>query len=201
MNDLEQAKVTILGDANCGKSSIILRYISNTFSDHSNPTIGATFMSKVIDFDKKSIKLSIWDTAGQERYHSLASSYARESKACILVYDITNRDSFLNLENWYKSIQDIVPEDVAIFIVGNKEDMVENEAISLEEAKQFTFSIKGTYMRTSAKLDHGIKELFVEISKKIMRINELSLKESMRSTRTVSINLSSKKPQAKKSCC
>ena len=201
MNDLEQAKVTILGDANCGKSSIILRYISNTFSDHSNPTIGATFMSKVIDFDKKSIKLSIWDTAGQERYHSLASSYARESKACILVYDITNRDSFVNLENWYKSIQEIVPEDVAIFIVGNKEDMVEDEAVSLQEAKQFTFSIKGTYMRTSAKLDQGIKELFVEISKKIMRINELNLKESMRSTRAVSINLSSKKPQAKKSCC
>ena len=201
MNELEHAKVTVLGDANSGKSSIILRYVSNNFSGHSTPTIGATFMSKVIDFDKKSIKLSIWDTAGQERYHSLASTYARESRACILVYDITNRESFLNLEKWYNSIIEVVPEDASFFVVGNKEDIVENEDVSLEEAKDFTFSIKGTYMRTSAKLDQGIKELFTEISKKIMRISELNLKESIRSTRTVSVNLSTHKTQKKKSCC
>lgn len=201
MNELEQAKVTILGDASCGKSSIILRYVSGTFSDHSTPTVGATFMSKVIDFDKKSIKLSIWDTAGQERYHSLASSYARDSRACILVYDITNRESFLNLEKWFDAIKEVVPDDVTIFVVGNKEDMVENEAVSLEEARQYAFSIKGNYMRTSAKLDNGIKELFTEISKKIMKVNELNLKESIRSTRVVSVNLSTHKPQTKKSCC
>jgi small GTP-binding protein len=201
MTDMEQAKVTILGDANTGKSSIILRYVSNTFSDHSNPTIGATFMTKVIDYQQRSIKLSIWDTAGQERYHALASNYARDSKACLLVYDVTNRDSFHNLAKWYQSIKDFVPEDVVLVVVGNKEDMVEEETVELEEAKEFADSIEAVYIRTSAKLGTGISEVFLEISKKLLGVKVLNLKESIRSSRAVSVNLAQRNQKNKKSCC
>jgi len=200
MNEIEQAKVTILGDANAGKSSIIQRYVSNTFSSHSNPTIGATFLSKVIDFDKKSIKLSIWDTAGQERYQSLASSYSRDSRACILVYDITHRESFNNLQKWHSAIKDLVPPNAVLVVVGNKDDMVENEAVSLQEAQEFAYTIGALNMRTSAKHDTGINELFLEISKKILGCTVLNVRESVRTTRAISLVM--KKPvQTKKSCC
>ena len=200
MNEIEQAKVTILGDANAGKSSIIQRYVSDTFASHSNPTIGATFLSKVIDFDQKSIKLSIWDTAGQERYHSLASSYSRDSRACILVYDITHKESFTNLEKWHNAIKDLIPPNAILVVVGNKDDMVEQEAISLQEAQEFAYTIGALNMRTSAKLGTGINELFLEISKRILGCTVLNVRDSVRTTRSVSLMV--KKPvKAKKPCC
>ena len=200
MYNVEQAKVTLLGDANSGKTSIIMRFISNSFENHSDPTFGATFLSKVIDFDKKSIKLSIWDTAGQERYNSLASSYSRDSRACILVYDITNRDSFLGLRKWHNNIKDHLLPEVILVVVGNKEDMIDQEASTLLEGHDYAESIGALYMRTSAKQGTGIKELFTEISKKILGVDTLSIRESVRTTRGISLCPSNAKPK-KKSCC
>jgi Ras-related protein Rab-22 len=201
MYEIEQAKVTMLGDANAGKSSLIQRFISNSYEDHSSPTIGATFLSKVIDFDRKSIKLSIWDTAGQERYNSLAASYSRDSRACILVYDITVRESFLGLKKWHKNIIDIINPDVVLAVVGNKEDLVDIEQTTLDEARTYADSIGALYMRTSAKLGSGVKELFIEISKKILGVKNLSVKDSLRST-AVALNPTYVKAiPKKKSCC
>lgn len=201
MNEIEQAKVTMLGDANAGKSSIIQRYIANTFSDHSTPTIGATFLSKIIDFDKQSLKLCIWDTAGQERYYSLAASYSRDSKACVIVYDITSRDSFTNLNRWYTSIKDQVTPDTIIVIVGNKDDLVNKEATSLEEAQEYAKSINAMYMRTSAKLGSGIKELFLEISREILGNDNLSVRSTIKSMQSVSLIKRSSQDPKKKQCC
>ena len=201
MYEIDQAKVTMLGNANAGKSSIIQRFIMNSFQDHSNPTIGATFLSKVIDFDRKSIKLSIWDTAGQERYNSLAASYSRDSRACILVYDISVRESFTGLQKWYQNIKDLVKPNVVLVVVGNKEDLVEQEVTPLEEAKEFARSIGAIYNRTSAKSGVGIKELFTDISKKILGISELSITESFVSSRTVSLKPPIKGQHSKKRCC
>ena len=202
MYDIEQAKVTLLGDANTGKSSIIQRFISNSFQDHSDPTIGATFLSKVLDFDRKSIKLSIWDTAGQERYNSLAASYSRDSRAILIIYDITNRDSFLNLNKWYASIKDHLLPDVIIAIIGNKEDLVDKEAITLLEAQEYAQSINALYMRASAKLGSGIKELFIEVSKEILGMSQISIRDTFRTTRGLSLVPSIKeKSKKRKKCC
>ena len=199
--DIEQAKVVLLGDANSGKSSIIQRFISNSFDDHSNPTIGATFLSKVLDFNKKSIKLSIWDTAGQERYNSLAASYSRDSRAVLIIYDITNRESFLGVNRWYTSIKDTLLPNTVLVIVGNKEDLIEREATSLFEAQEYALSINAMYMKTSAKLGTGIKELFLEVSKEILGINELEIRDTVRTTRGISLNPSVKSSAKKKECC
>lgn len=203
MNEIEQAKVTMLGDANAGKSSLIQRFISNSFSDHSNPTIGATFLSKIVDFDKRSLKLCIWDTAGQERYYSLAASYSRDSRACVMVYDITIRESFLNLTRWYNSIKDQINPETILVVVGNKDDMVEKEATPLQEAQDFARSIKAMYMRTSAKLGTGVKELFIEVSKEILGNDNLSVRSTIRTTRAVSLIKSSDTTavKKKKQCC
>lgn len=200
MYNIEQAKVTLLGDANAGKSSIIMRFISDSFQEHSDPTFGATFLTKVIDFDKKSIKLSIWDTAGQERYNSLAASYSRDSRACILVYDITNRNSFIGLNKWYTTIRDHLTPNAILVIVGNKEDMIENEDSTLFEGQEYAKSINAMYMRTSAKLGTGVKELFLEISKEILGVANLNVRDSIRTTRGISL-CPQQSPMKKKGCC
>lgn len=167
MTELEQAKVVLLGDANSGKSSIVQRYIGKTFNDHSSPTIGSTYLTKIVDFDRKSIKLCIWDTAGQERYYSLAPSYARDAKVCMLVYDITSKDSFHNLDRWYQTIKEHLAENVVLVVVANKYDLASKEAIPIEEVKNFTQNIGAMYMKTSAKNDVGIEEMFIEICREL----------------------------------
>lgn len=94
-----QAKVVLLGEAGVGKTSIVLRFVADTYHTDLEPTIGASFLSKIININEQSIKFSIWDTAGQERYHSLARMYYTETSAAILVYDITSRKSYEAMKN------------------------------------------------------------------------------------------------------
>ncbi|OMJ70729.1 hypothetical protein SteCoe_31229 [Stentor coeruleus] len=202
MNDLEQAKVVLLGDANSGKTSILQRYIGKTFNNHSSPTIGSTYLTKIVDFNRKSIKLCIWDTAGQERYYSLAPSYAREAKVCMLVYDITSKDSFYNLDRWYNCIKDHLAENVIIVIVGNKHDLESKEAVPVEEVKNFAEIIGAMYMRTSAKCDTGIEEMFIEICRELVGNDSIQKMPTYRSANSVKLEpVKIEMVKKKKKCC
>ena len=99
MSDSEQMKIVIVGEADIGKSSILLRYIADTYSDESNPTLGVAYLSKTITFGGIGIKMNIWDTAGQERFGSLTKIYSRDANAILLVYDITSRSSFEKMKS------------------------------------------------------------------------------------------------------
>lgn len=202
MNDIEQAKVVLIGDANTGKTSIVQKYVSNTFDDHSTPTIGSTFLSKVVDFDKKSIKLCVWDTAGQERYYSLAASYARDARVCLLIYDITSIESFKNLERWHKSIKDQIIDNAILVIVGNKEDLIGKEAVRLVDARAFADSIGAAHVRVSAKQGTGIEEMFTDVCRDLLGCQSLKKMPSYRSTTSVKLNamqINTNNP--KKKCC
>ena len=196
----QKFKIVFLGDQSVGKSSILTRFVRDSFDNNPNSTIGVDFIVKTIQRDDKTFKIHFWDTAGQERYNSLASSYSRDSRACILVYDITNRDSFLGLRKWHNNIKDHLLPEVILVVVGNKEDMIDQEASTLLEGHDYAESIGALYMRTSAKQGTGIKELFTEISKKILGVDTLSIRESVRTTRGISLCPSNAKPK-KKSCC
>lgn len=198
-----QAKVTIIGNANVGKSSIVNRFINETDLDNSEPTIGANFLTKTLDFEKFSIKLSIWDTAGQERYSSLASSYTRGSTCCLLVYDITNHDSFVALAKWLSMIQENLDPDCILFVLGNKEDLLNQEQVSLEEAKSYCSKNDLSHYRVSAKSGAGIEDVFVDICKKLMGSESLELikaKTSSNIPRGFSVSEPLSKP-SKKKCC
>ena len=99
-----QVKVVILGNSGVGKSSIILRFVADNFKSDGEATIGASYMGKIMQFNDKSIKFNIWDTAGQERFHTLAKMYYRDADAAILVYDITNQESFDGLKRWHAEL-------------------------------------------------------------------------------------------------
>ena len=195
----EQLKVVIIGDATVGKSCILHRYVSNTFQEHSTPTLGAAYHTRVLEVDNKSVKLNIWDTAGQERYHSLAKLYSRDAKLIVLVYDITNRSTFEGMKRWHESIiKEGIDKKAAIGIFGNKEDLLEQEEVTLEEAKKYSHSIDAVFKRTSAKLNVGIEEGFYELSKKYLKVDEVKIEKA---SFTLSDKQIAEKKAKKSSCC
>jgi small GTP-binding protein len=102
-------KVVLLGNSGVGKSSLALRFTADAFADEHDPTLGAAFMTKTMNFNDRKVKFNIWDTAGQERYRSMARMYYQDAQAAILVYDLTSKESFTELKNWYKELRENAP--------------------------------------------------------------------------------------------
>lgn len=162
-----QVKVVLIGDSGVGKSSILDMFINNKFQSHVESTIGSSFKTKEIDIGTRTIKLNIWDTAGQERYHSLTKMYCRGASVAVLVYDITKIDTFNNLKKWHSIVLESGNSNVVFAVVGNKEDLIDREEVSLEEAREFASKIGGIYKKTSARTNFGIADLFQSIAYKV----------------------------------
>jgi len=174
MNVNLQYKVVLLGQAGVGKSSVVLRFVTDSYNNDLDPTIGASYLSKIISLDGNRLKLSIWDTAGQERYQSLARMYYSDSSAAILVYDITSRESYEYMKKWHSELKEFGPRNVVMAIVGNKEDLVEHEKVDMDEARNFAHSVGAIYQRTSAKSSAGVNELFEALARKLLRSSSLT---------------------------
>ncbi len=162
-------KVLLIGNSDVGKSSIILRYVDETWTDVFVPTIGVDFKVKTLKVDNKQVKMQIWDTAGQERFRTVVSSYFRGSHGLFLIYDITNRDSFKNLENWLKEIEGEASEKVLKILIGNKCDLEEDRDIKFEEGQAFANRNGMQFMETSAKANTNINEAFEALAKLMIK--------------------------------
>lgn len=161
-------KVVVLGEGCVGKTSLTLRYCENTFNDKHITTIQASFLKKMLNIDGKKVTLAIWDTAGQERFHALGPIYYRDANGALLVYDITDKDSFIRVKNWVKELRKMLGTDVALVIAGNKIDMEKNRTVSLEEAEAYAATVGATHYSTSAKLNKGVDELFFALAQKMI---------------------------------
>ena len=177
-------KVVLIGETNVGKTSIILRYAANTFKNELMTTSGASFVSKSVTINDKCIKFEIWDTACQEKFRAVTRIFYQNAKVCILVYDITKRESFTELKNfWVNEIQNNIQKDaskiiyiifkiyiyIVLALVGNKTDLYEQEVVSYDEGLELAKNINAIYQRTSAKEQSGgVDELFNNIGKKIL---------------------------------
>ena len=122
----------LLGDSGVGKSCIIIRYIENNFSSNLMNSIGVDFKLKNIEIDSKKIKLQIWDTAGQERFKTITTSYYKGAHAILIVFDITDRDSFDHVRNWMADIDKFAKEGVLRILVGNKCDLIDKRQVTKE---------------------------------------------------------------------
>lgn len=162
-----EVKVVLLGDTGVGKSSLVLRFVTNNFKPYSESTIGASFMSKMIMVDGKPIKFQIWDTAGQEKYHSLAPMYYRGAAAAIIVYDITRSNTFKTLKNWVEELMAQGPPDIAIAIAGNKADLADQREVESSAAAAYAQEIGAMYLETSAKDDLNVHDIFVQLSHRL----------------------------------
>jgi Ras-related protein Rab-5C len=188
-SETNEYKVVVLGDSGVGKTSFISRFVKQTFDDYTESTPSASFISKSLVVDGVEVKFNIWDTAGQERFHAIAKVYYRDAAAAILVYDITNAASFEGLKKWVKEVRSTVGTDIAIAVVGNKEDLVEREAVDVVTAKRFAEENQAAYCKASAKTDYGIEEVFTQLVK---------LVKPLRRETTTSLE---ERKQQRKHCC
>ena len=159
-------KLVLLGDSGVGKTNLISRYINNSFQQDSKATIGVEFFSKTYKVNKKKvIKVEIWDTAGQERYKSITSVYYKGAKGAFIVYDITSRKSFNNIDKWIEEIKEKTSKDIKLLVIGNKIDLNEQREISTKEALFKFKDMDISLMEASALDDTNVNESFIEMIK------------------------------------
>ncbi|CAI7721008.1 Ras-like protein ORAB-1 [Plasmodium vivax India VII] len=200
MNDSYDSlfKILLIGDSGVGKSCLLLRFADDTYTDSYISTIGVDFKIKTIEIEDKIIKLQIWDTAGQERFRTITSSYYRGAQGIIIVYDVTDRDSFNNVKNWIIEIEKYASEDVQKVLIGNKIDLKNDRNVSYEEGKELADSCNIQFLETSAKIAHNVEQAFKTMAHEIKNKSQLENQQKGR----VNINLNAKPiKDNKKKCC
>mmetsp|Transcript_81192 Transcript_81192/g.161965 ORF Transcript_81192/g.161965 Transcript_81192/m.161965 type:complete len:222 (-) Transcript_81192:195-860(-) len=157
-------KVVILGEGRVGKTSILLRYVRGEYSDKQQSTLQASYLDKRLVAGGTPTHLSIWDTAGQERFHALGPIYYRDADGALLVYDITDFESFAKVQKWVKELKSIVGNDISIVIAGNKYDLESKRAVPEADALAYAETVGAAHIYTSAKLNKGLDETFTELA-------------------------------------
>ncbi|KAF8939619.1 hypothetical protein BGZ47_008112 [Haplosporangium gracile] len=163
-NPLRKFKLVFLGEQSVGKTSLITRFMYDTFDNTYQATIGIDFLSKTMYLEDRTVRLQLWDTAGQERFRSLIPSYIRDSSVAVVVYDITNRNSFMNTAKWIDDVRAERGTDVIIVLVGNKTDLNEKRQVTAEEGEKKAKEFNIMFIETSAKAGHNVKTLFRKIA-------------------------------------
>ncbi|KAL9646606.1 hypothetical protein ABK040_012198 [Willaertia magna] len=164
-------KLVLLGESAVGKSSLVLRFVRGQFFEYQESTIGAAFLTQTVPLGDSVVKFEIWDTAGQERYKSLAPMYYRGAAAAIVVYDITNADSFQRAKQWVKELQRQGNTNIVIALAGNKLDLEDKRQVEISEAKSYAEDNGILFMETSAKTATNVNEIFVAIARKLPNPN------------------------------
>lgn len=190
-----QFKLVLLGESSVGKSSIVMRFVKGQFHEFQESTIGAAFLTQTVLIDDTTVKFEIWDTAGQERYHSLAPMYYRGAQAAIVVYDITNKETFHKAQTWIKELQRQANPNIIIALAGNKLDLANNRAVAYDEAKQYAEETGLLFMETSAKTAANVMDIFTNIARKLPK------NENVNGGRTDTRNLNQNSNENKSSSC
>jgi small GTP-binding protein len=157
-----EKKVVFLGESGVGKSSIIQIYVKGEFKEHNEVTLGGSYIQAKVQLQDSTVILDIWDTAGQERFRSLVSLYYRNSSAAILVFDVSNPESFNLCEFWVQQLRSSEPS-CKLFLVANKIDREEHR-VDMQKVQDFVSLYNMEYIATSAKANLNIKELFVKVA-------------------------------------
>lgn len=160
-------KLLLIGDSGVGKSCLLLRFADDTYTESYISTIGVDFKIRTIELDGKTIKLQIWDTAGQERFRTITSSYYRGAHGIIVVYDVTDNESFNNVKQWLHEIDRYACENVNKLLVGNKSDLTSKRVVSTEQGKEFADSLGIEFLETSAKTSDNVEQAFLTMASQI----------------------------------
>ncbi|GJW26248.1 Ras-related protein Rab11D [Tanacetum coccineum] len=168
--DNERAFEVLQGDSGVGKSNLLSRFTRNEFNLETKSTIGVEFATRSLDVDNKVIKAQIWDTAGQERYRAITSAYYRGAVGALLVYDVTRRATFENIERWLKELRDHTDPNIVVMLIGNKSDLRHLLAVSTEEGKTLAEAESLYFMETSALEATNVENAFSEVITQIYKI-------------------------------
>ena len=188
-------KIIILGSSEVGKTCILNRYFHNDFKENLLSTVGIDFQTKFFKFDNQKIKVNYIDTAGEEKFRAISVNYLKGTNGVILVFDITNKETFDLLETWLNELKETNKADVSKVLIGNKADLAEHREVTVEDANKLADNMKCKYFEASAKTGENINEALDEIAK-ISFINFTSSEE-----RADSIILKKQEGKTKKKKC
>jgi len=169
-------KLLLIGDSGVGKSCILLRFADDAFTDNFISTIGVDFKIKTILIEGKRVKLQIWDTAGQERFQTITTSYYRGAHGLIIVYDVTNKNSFDNIKKWLDDVERNASPNIVKLLVGNKADLEHKRVVDFASAKAVAERLNIEYLETSAKANVNIGKSFEQLAKSITKIGDYTPK-------------------------
>ena len=182
-------KLILIGDSCVGKSNILSKYLKNEFDPNSRATVGVEFGTKNILINNKKIKIQIWDTAGQERYRSITSAYYKGAKGALIVYDITRRTSFDNIDKWISDLKLNGDKNICIIILGNKSDLADKREVTKEEGIKKSEMFKTAFLETSALNGDNIGKAFEEIIGQITQNNKNFFEDNDKKDMDKGINL------------
>ena len=202
-------KIVLIGDSGVGKTNILSRYNNNEFSLATQPTVGVEFGNKIIKKENKSIKLQLWDTAGQERYKAITNAFYKGSKGAFVVYDITRKSTFLNIDKWIGELKTNGSEDILIILVGNKTDLEDKREVSTDDgekkAKQYGIAFCETSALRGEKIELAFNILIDEIILEIDKAKEKEMKNNKnnnkKKSKGIMLNTNNDKNHKKKKCC
>lgn len=160
-------KLLLIGNSGVGKSCLLLRFSDDTYSNDYISTIGVDFKIKTVELDGKTVKLQIWDTAGQERFRTITSSYYRGSHGIIIVYDVTDQESFNGVNMWLQEIDRYATSSVLKLLVGNKCDLTDKRVVEYDVAKEFADANNMPFLETSALDSTNVEEAFLTMAREI----------------------------------
>ena len=196
--DYRLYKILLLGDCAVGKSCLLLRYCENSFQESHLATIGLDFRLKTITLENnRKIRIQIWDTAGEDRFRSITRNYYKGAHGIVLIYDVTDQQSFQHIKDWVDKIKEESKEGVIIYLVGNKIDLIDKRIITNEDGKKLSEEIKIKYYETSAKDSIGVNEVFENLVKDMDNFYSEQHQEEME---TIHIDKKDKKKR-KLRCC
>jgi len=198
-------KLLLIGDSGVGKSCLLLRFADDSFTDNYISTIGVDFKIRTIDLEGKVVKLQIWDTAGQERFRTITAAYYRNAQGIIVVYDVTDNDTFVNVKTWLQEIARYATDGVEKLLVGNKSDLTSKKTVEYSVAKEFADSIGVPFMEASAKDSINVEQAFITMTKLIKEKNIASTASSGASKNNVRagapLQSGEEAEKASSSCC
>ena len=191
-------KLILIGDSCVGKSNILLKYLKNQFNENSKTTVGVEFGTKNIIINNKRIKIQIWDTAGQERYRSITSAYYKGAKGALIVYDITRKNTFDNIDKWITDLKLNGDKNICIIILGNKSDLIDKREINKNDGIKKAEMYKTAFLETSALNGDNISKAFDELIEQIVINNKNIFQDDNENEIDKGVNLNDEKNNNKK---
>lgn len=191
-------KIVVVGDYGVGKSSIISRFCDDFFPESHATTIGIDFKVKTVTLDRQKIKLEIFDTAGLEKFRPIASAYYQNASGVLIVYDVTDAESFQNISKYFRDVKFFIPPDAEMLLVGNKCDLMNERKISFAQAETFASQFGLSLFEVSAKSGHNVEQLFSEL---MLRIRERTETAPFGEPPLIILDSSEKQPNAWCSFC
>ncbi|CAF3391724.1 unnamed protein product [Rotaria sp. Silwood2] len=191
-------KILIIGDSGVGKTTILQRFAQDYFSTEYVATIGVDFQIRTLEIDSKRCKLQIWDTAGQDRFKCVVSSFYRNANGVIICFDITDLESFRNVNNWLEEVKRYCPEQTPMFLIGTKSDLKTRRMVSEEMIKTYAEKNQLLYLETSSKTNENVEKCFIDFTRTLVsHTNQMEMIYKRNRTQVPEVDLNSKRKPVK----